>query len=152
VKIYQKKWESTVPAPLDQVWDFFSRPDNLARITPEKMGFEMLTDLDGRQMYPGMFVKHRVRPIAGIPLLWTSEITHIREGQYFIDEQRSGPYALWHHEHHFEADGTQATIMKDILHYAMPFGVVGRIAHILFVERMIAQIFSHRETVIHDLF
>lgn len=112
----------------------------------------MLGSLEGQPMYEGMFIRHRIRPIGGIPLIWTSEITHIREGEYFIDEQRAGPYALWHHEHHFVSLEPKVTLMRDILHYAMPLGILGNMAHFLFAERMINGIFEHRETVIHDLF
>lgn len=112
----------------------------------------MLTEMSGQKMYTGMFVSHRVRPIAGIPLIWTSEITHISEGSYFVDEQRSGPYALWHHEHHFRAESHSATVVHDILHYAMPLGIIGQMAHALFVEKMINGIFEHRELVIHGMF
>lgn len=140
-----------MPAPLPEVWNFFSRPENLAQITPEEMAFEMLTDLTDKPMYEGMFIQHRVKPVAGIPLNWTSEITHINAPHYFIDEQRSGPYAMWHHEHHFEeAEG--GTRMEDLLFYAIPFGPIGRLANALLVDRKVEEIFRHREKAIDRLF
>lgn len=151
MKIYEKQWEQFIDAPLDKVWHFFSRPENLNRITPKDMDFEILSDISDMEMYPGMIVRYKVRPIANIPMNWVTEITHVREGKYFIDEQRFGPYALWHHQHHFEEkDG--GVLMRDILHYAIPFGFIGRIANAVLVEKRVDQIFEYREKVIDEIF
>lgn len=151
MKIYEKKWEQWVPASLDEAWAFFSRPENLNRITPEDMDFEILSDISGMQMYPGMIVRYKVRPVFNIPMNWVTEITHVQDRKYFIDEQRFGPYALWHHQHHFqEKDG--GVLMTDILHYAIPFGPLGKIANALLVDKRVEEIFRYREKVISDIF
>jgi ligand-binding SRPBCC domain-containing protein len=151
MKIIEKRWEIWVPADIDTVWAFFTRPENLNRLTPPDMDFEILSDIAGRDMYPGMIVRYRVRPILGIPLNWVTEITQVREKQFFIDEQRFGPYAFWHHEHHFEErDG--GVLMTDHLHYGIPFGPIGGLANRLFVERKVDEIFAYRERVVLDIF
>lgn len=151
MKIYEKKWEQWVPATLEEAWAFFSRPENLNRITPEDMDFEILSDISGMQMYPGMIVRYKVRPVFNIPMNWVTEITHVQDRKYFIDEQRFGPYALWHHQHHFqEKDG--GVLMTDILHYAIPFGPLGKIANALLVDKRVEEIFRYREKVISDIF
>ena len=102
-------------------------------------------------MYPGMIIQYQISPFFGIPMNWVTEITQIREQSFFIDDQRVGPYGLWHHQHHFKAvDG--GTEMTDILHYQVPYGIIGSIANWLFVERMVEQIFSFREEAMRKAF
>lgn len=147
-----KEWESFIPRPLDEVWHFFSRPENLDAITPEDMSFQILTKLDPQQpMYQGMIIQYKVSPFPGVKMDWTTEITHVRDRVYFIDEQRFGPYALWHHQHHF-AEVDNGVQMKDILHYKVPYGFIGTIADKLFVESRINQIFTYREKAIRKIF
>jgi ligand-binding SRPBCC domain-containing protein len=147
-----KEWETFIPRPLNEVWHFFSRPENLDAITPEDMSFQILTQLDPQQpMYQGMIIQYKVSPFPGVKMDWTTEITHVRDGVYFIDEQRFGPYALWHHQHHF-AEKDNGVLMKDILHYKVPYGFIGTIADRLFVAQRIEQIFSYRETAIRKIF
>ncbi len=147
-----KEWESFIPRPLDEVWHFFSRPENLDAITPEDMSFQILTKLDPQQpMYQGMIIQYKVSPFPGVKMDWTTEITHVRDRVYFIDEQRFGPYALWHHQHHF-AEVDNGVLMKDILHYKVPYGFIGTIADKLFVEGRINQIFTYREKAIRKIF
>ena len=108
-----------IPITLEQAWDFFSNPANLQRITPGEMGFEIVSTFHGATMYPGQLIEYTVKPLLGIPLYWMTEITHVQDMQYFIDEQRFGPYTLWHHQHHFKAieGGVE---MTDIVHYRIP--------------------------------
>ena len=121
-----------VPARLDEVWDFFSSPANLSKITPPGMGF-IITSPPQPGMYPGMFISYKVSPLLGIKLNWVTEITHVREKLFFVDEQRRGPYSIWHHEHHFrEVEG--GVEMHDILHYQVPLGILGTLADHLFVK------------------
>ena len=136
----------TVPAPLDQVWEFFSDPKNLAAITPPRMGFQILSVLPERA-YPGLIIAYRVRPLGPVPVTWVTEITHVEERRFFVDEQRSGPYRLWHHEHHFRAAG-DATEMRDVVHYQLPFGPLGDLVERLVVRRQIERIFRFRERAI----
>ena len=97
-----KHWEQLIPQPLDEIWHFFSRPENLNAITPQDMSFEILSDIADKEMYEGMLIRYKISPFLGLKMNWVTEITKIKEGAYFIDEQRFGPYAFWHHQHHFE--------------------------------------------------
>lgn len=146
-----KQWSQFVPRSLGEVWDFFSRPENLDRITPEDMSFEILSDIKDMPMYEGMIIQYRVSPLLGIKMRWVTEITTVRDRAYFIDEQRFGPYALWHHQHHFEeVDG--GVLMKDILHYKIPYGFIGTIADALIVDQKVESIFTYREKIVNELF
>jgi ligand-binding SRPBCC domain-containing protein len=152
VKTYNLKFEQKLPIPLAETWDFFTSPLNLAKITPPKMGFEVTSVFaPGAKVYPGMIITYKVSPLLGIKLNWMTEITHVKELDYFVDDQRSGPYKIWHHEHHFkEIKG--GVLMTDILNYAVPFWWAGQIANKLFVRAEIEKIFNHREKVINELF
>ena len=139
-----------VPASLDVVWDFFSSPSNLSKITPPEMGF-LITSPPQPEMYPGMFITYKVSPTLGVKLEWVTEITQVNPKKFFIDEQRRGPYSIWHHEHHFkEVDGSVE--MHDKLYYQVPFGFVGSLADLFFVQNKVKQIFSFREKRILELF
>jgi len=151
MKIYKKEWKQFIPRDIDEVWHFFSRPENLNAITPENMKFEIVSDIADLPMYEGMLIQYKVSPMLNISLDWTTEITHIEDKKYFIDEQRFGPYALWHHQHHFvEQDG--GVMMTDLLHYAIGFGPIGRIANGLFVEKRVTEIFDYRKEACDKLF
>jgi ligand-binding SRPBCC domain-containing protein len=139
-----------VPAGIDEVWDFFSSPSNLSKITPPEMRF-LITSPMPDVMYAGMFITYKVSPVFGIKLNWVTEITQIREKHLFIDEQRHGPYKIWHHEHHFkEVKG--GVEMHDILYYAIPLGMLGKIAGLLFINKKVRQIFEFREKRIKEMF
>lgn len=139
-----------VPASLDVVWDFFSSPANLSKITPPEMGF-LITSPAYSEMYPGMFITYKVSPALGIKLNWVTEITQVNQRKFFIDEQRQGPYSIWHHEHHFkEVNG--GVEMRDILFYKVPFGFLGKLADLVFVRNKVKQIFGYREKRIEELF
>lgn len=151
MKVKRKSWQQLIPRPMEEVWAFFSRPENLNAITPASMSFEILSDIQEIEMYQGMIIQYKISPFLGIKMDWVTEITHIVEGQYFIDEQRFGPYALWHHQHHFEAvDG--GVQMEDILHYKVPYGPIGTIADALLVDQQIESIFQYRYGAIEKLF
>ena len=151
MKIYVKTWETVITGNLDDIWQFFSRPENLERITPADMSFEILTDLKGVEMYSGMLIQYKVKPFSFMKTDWVTEITFVQKHSYFIDEQRVGPFSLWHHEHHFEEVST-GILMRDILHYALPFGPVGRILNRTGISRRIDRIFDHRESVIQEIY
>lgn len=151
MKIYQHVAEQILPITLDQAWSFFSNAGNLNEITPDNMNFEILSDLGDGKVYAGMLIHYKVSPLLNIPMRWTTEITNIKEGSYFIDEQRFGPFALWHHEHYFtEVDGGVA--MRDAVDYAIPFGPIGRLANALMVKRRVEQIFEFRFEKLNTLF
>lgn len=141
-----------IPRPLEACWNFFSRPENLEALTPSDVDFEFLTPLAGIEMYPGMAIQYRVRPFPGFTTDWITEITQIKHLSYFVDDQRVGPFALWHHQHHFKAIDSDNTEVKDILHYQVPLGPLGTIADKLFVHRQVQQIFAFREQAINQLF
>lgn len=142
--------EQVLPVERGTAWRFLSEPKNLSRITPEGMGFEILTE-PPEKVYPGLIVEYRVRPLFGIPVRWTTEITQVQEPDYFIDEQRFGPYAFWHHQHFLEpVEG--GVLMKDLIHYRMPFGPLGDLVHPLLVGPKLKEIFSTRERAFRDFF
>jgi ligand-binding SRPBCC domain-containing protein len=151
MKVYRLSTETFIPASHDTVWNYFATPINLNEMTPPDMSFEILTDVQGVKMYAGMIIQYKVRPLLNIPMGWTTEITHCEEGKYFVDEQRFGPYALWHHQHHFEAvDG--GVKMTDTIHYAIGMGVLGRIAYAVYVKNRLEGIFSYREKRVKEIF
>ncbi|MEY4892021.1 MAG: hypothetical protein RIQ34_633 [Bacteroidota bacterium] len=140
-----------LPVSLSKAWNFFSDPGNLAAITPSGMGFHILSAHRPERMYAGQLIEYRVAPVLGIPLYWMTEITHVVEGKYFIDEQRFGPYTLWHHQHHFRAvDG--GVEMTDLIHYKIPLGIIGRVANMLFVRQKLNDIFNYRYEKVKELF
>jgi ligand-binding SRPBCC domain-containing protein len=140
-----------IPVSLEKAWDFFSDPANLRVITPGDMGFQIISARHGKKMYAGQIIEYKVRPLAGIPVYWMTEITHVKDREYFIDEQRSGPYTFWHHQHHFReiAGGVE---MTDIVHYKNPFWFIGRIANLLFVRKKLRSIFEYRYRKVEELF
>jgi ligand-binding SRPBCC domain-containing protein len=150
-KVYSFKTVQNLPITLEKAWEFFSRPDNLKDITPSNLGFKILSKYHGETMYPGQIIEYIVKPIAGIPLYWMTEITHVSDGKYFVDEQRFGPYVMWHHQHHFKAvpGGVE---MTDIVHYKLPLWFLGDIAYTLFVKKQIQGIFDFRFKKAEELF
>lgn len=151
MRVKRKEWEQFIPRSLDEIWAFFSRPENLNDMTPQNVSFEILTDVSGMEMYTGMIICYRISPFWGIKMNWVTEITHIAPRRYFVDEQRFGPYAMWHHEHHFaERDG--GVLMTDRLHYKVPYGPVGTFADALFVESMVDEIFGFRQKAMAERF
>ena len=149
--IYKLEKKQTLPITMDQAWDFFSSPVNLKKITPEYMGFEITSDLGDGRMYPGQIITYVVTPVLGIPMRWCTEITHVMDKKYFVDEQRFGPYSFWHHQHWFKAveGGVE---MTDIVHYGLPLGVLGQLANSLFVRSKLEEIFNYRERVVGKFF
>lgn len=151
MKIYHLKRTQFLPISLTDAWDFFSTPGNLAKITPEHMGFKILYISGGDKAYAGQIIRYHVSVIPGIKVHWVTEITQVNEPNYFIDEQRFGPYSLWHHQHHFKAvpGGVE---MTDEVNYAIPLGPLGRLAHFIFVGREVNRIFEHRFNVLKEFF
>ncbi len=135
-----------IPVSLEETWDFFSNPSNLKHITPAHMDFKVLSEATPK-VYPGQIIEYTVKPLLRIPLYWMTEITQVEHQAYFIDEQRFGPYAFWHHQHFFKSTPT-GTSIEDIVHYRLPLGFLGDIAHRLFVRKQLEQIFSYRAAFI----
>lgn len=150
MKLYQLHSKQAFPISKKKAWDFLSDPANLKVITPDHMGFHILSGVD-RAMFPGQIIQYNVKPFPGYTTKWVTEITHVKEGEYFVDEQRFGPYALWHHKHFIEEiDG--GILMEDIIDYKIPFGILGQLAHPLLVEGQLKKIFSYRERKLLELF
>jgi ligand-binding SRPBCC domain-containing protein len=149
--VYHLKTVQKIPVTLETAWEFFSHPKNLAVMTPARLNLKFTNELFGDRMYAGQVMTYRVKPVLGIPLFWMTEITHVKEGEYFVDEQRFGPYALWHHQHHFRpiAGGVE---MTDLIHYKIPLGWLGDIANSLFVKKELEQIFSFRHRKVEEMF
>jgi ligand-binding SRPBCC domain-containing protein len=148
--MHRLKQEQFLPISLDEAWDFFATPRNLNEVTPRDMVFEITSDLPDN-MYEGLIISYRIKPMMNITLNWVTEITHIRDKEFFVDEQRKGPYNIWHHEHHFKAvEG--GVLMTDLLHYDIGKSIFGWIAGKLFVHKKVKQIFEYRYQALEKLF
>ncbi|WP_254560314.1 SRPBCC family protein [Dyadobacter diqingensis] len=140
-----------LPISLDEAWSFFSNPSNLKEITPPHMGFVVTSNHHGEKMYAGQIIRYIVKPVLGVPLKWCTEITQVVDKKYFIDEQRFGPYAFWHHQHHFtEVSG--GVLMEDILNYKLPLGFLGDIVDSVFVNNEVKGIFAYRKKILMERF
>jgi ligand-binding SRPBCC domain-containing protein len=151
MSVHVLKTVQKLPVSLEEAWSFFSHPKNLAVMTPEYLNLRFTNELFGEEMYPGQVMTYRVKPLLGIPLFWMTEITHVEPGRFFVDEQRFGPYSLWHHQHHFR-EITGGVEMTDLVHYKLPLGFLGDIANSLFVRRQLDGIFRFRVQKVEELF
>lgn len=148
--IHSLKTVQFLPISLEQAWDFFSNPQNLKDITPDYMGFKILSEIP-LKMYPGMIISYNLQPFPAFKINWVTKITHVKEMEYFIDSQLSGPYGIWHHEHHFKkVDG--GVEMTDLLYYRLPWGLLGRIVNFLVVRKKVEGIFSYRYNYLEKKF
>lgn len=151
MKVYKLERIQKIPISLDEAWQFFSRPENLRKITPKEMGFVIKSDVKDIEMFSGMLIVYTVKPVLGIPMTWVTEIKNIKDKEHFIDEQRFGPYSLWHHQHKFKAieGGVE---MTDVVQYVLPLGIIGQIMNTLFIKNKLKQIFDYRVKVVEELF
>ncbi|GGI57718.1 SRPBCC family protein [Winogradskyella haliclonae] len=150
MKIYTLHKKQNLPITKEDAWAFLSSPKNLKTITPDYMGFHILSGAD-RPMFPGQIIQYIVTPVLGIKTKWVTEITHVKDHEYFVDEQRFGPYALWHHKHFIkEIDG--GIEMEDIIDYKIPFGILGQLVHPILVKPKLEEIFNYRTTKLEELF
>ena len=150
MKIYTLHKKQNLPISKETAWNFLSDPRNLKTITPDYMGFHILSGAD-RPMFSGQIIQYIVTPVMGIKTKWVTEITPVRDGEYFVDEQRFGPYALWHHKHFIkEIEG--GVEMEDIVDYKIPFGFIGRLVHPFLVKPKLEEIFSYRKEKLETLF
>lgn len=142
IRVLQRK--QFVSAPPAEVWAFFSSPGNLAAITPAHMRFEIVGAAPER-MFAGQMIEYRIGVLPGITTRWLTEITHVREGEFFVDEQRIGPYRLWHHEHHFtRAPDDRGVMMRDRITYDVGWGPLGDLLHAVWIGRQLDTIFDYR--------
>ena len=151
MKTYRIQSKQFLSISLQEGWAFLSKPQNLGKITPPDMAFNIISQSGGEEMYAGQIIKYKIKVPPGLWMNWMTEITHVNAPYYFVDEQRVGPYALWHHQHHLKevAGGVE---MTDEVHYALPMGSLGRLAHRLFVKQQLAQIFEYRYQVLNNIF
>ena len=148
---YQLVKTQKIPGTIGVIWDFISSPANLKEITPEHMGFIVTSNLGAEKMYPGMIITYKVSPLLGIKLNWMTEITHVKDKEYFVDEQRIGPYSLWHHQHKIQPV-KGGVLMTDIVTYQPPMGILGAIANSLFIKRQLQEIFDYRTIAMEKRF
>jgi len=150
MKIHTLEQQQILPITREQAWEFFSSPANLEEITPEDVGFEITSRLAGK-MFEGQIITYRVKIAPAVRVSWVTEIKCVEEGRSFVDEQRFGPYKFWHHRHEFESvDG--GVMMRDTVHYALPFGPFGALAHAIFVRRKLEWIFNCRKRILSKRF
>lgn len=148
--MYQLRHKQFIPTDIETCWDFFASPDNLKNITPPYMGFIVKNQVP-KKMYEGLMIEYTVKPVFAIPMNWITEITKVEDHSCFVDEQRKGPYKIWHHEHHFkQVDG--GVEMEDILTYVLPLGFLGKISHALFVKNKVREIFDYRNQQVEKVF
>lgn len=150
--IYQKKTAQKIPISLDKAWEFLSSPHNLQLITPEHMGFKIINGVSPEdKMFSGQIIAYKISPVKGLRMEWVTEITHVSDKHYFIDEQRFGPYSFWHHLHQLTPiEG--GVLMEDTVHYKIPFGPIGRMVHALFIKNQLEEIFQYRQNKIEEIF
>jgi len=151
MSVYQLHEVQNIPASIEEVWDFISSPKNLKEITPDYLDFRITSNHLSEKMYPGMIIKYRVKPLLGVPMTWVTEISQVQELEFFVDEQRVGPYKIWHHQHHIkEVEG--GVEMTDIVTYKVPFGFLGRLANSLFIRKKLREIFDYRRLAVTKRF
>ncbi|MEY3085050.1 MAG: hypothetical protein RL037_1230 [Bacteroidota bacterium] len=148
--MYQLKKTQLIKTDLETCWKFFSSPKNLKLITPPYMGFDIKVSLP-EKMYEGLMIAYTVRPLLGIPMTWITEIKTVKDHQFFVDEQRKGPYTIWHHEHHFK-ETDEGIEMTDIVTYVIPLGILGRLMHPIIVKPKLEEIFDYRYKRVEELF
>lgn len=149
MKMHRLESEQWLPISLEEAWDFFSQPENLDRITPPDMSFEIRSGAN-ESMFSGQIITYKIRPFLGIAMNWVTEITQVEQGSYFIDEQRFGPYRFWHHLHRFR-ESNEGVLMEDVLHYSLPGGAIGDVIGFP-IHRKVKGIFSYREKVLNEIF
>jgi ligand-binding SRPBCC domain-containing protein len=141
-EIYQLSAKINLPIPLEEAWRFLSDPSNLKVITPEYMGFQIISGTD-TAMYSGQIIAYKVSPLLGIKMNWVTEITHVEDRKYFVDEQRIGPYSMWHHKH-FLKEIKNGTEITDVVHYRLPIAIIANRFHAILVKPKLKEIFEYR--------
>jgi ligand-binding SRPBCC domain-containing protein len=149
-KIHLIRQVQKLPVTVEEAWNFFSNPKNLLIITPASLNLKITSEANDGEIYKGQIITYKIKPLFGVPLFWKTEISHVERHKLFVDEQRKGPYALWHHQHHFKPiDG--GTEMTDIVQYKLPFGVLGILGTPV-VKTQLNAIFQYRKKMIEKKF
>lgn len=152
MKLHEIIQEQFIPASIEKCWTFFSSPENLQIITPDDLDFKILTKIKREEaLFSGQIIQYTIRLFPLIKLRWVTEITHCKTQQYFIDEQRFGPYSFWHHRHHFKVV-PGGVLMTDHVHYRLPYGIIGELAHWIFIRKKLNHIFHFRKQKIDSVF
>lgn len=150
--LHQLRFTQVLHTDIRTLWDFMSSPTNLSMITPSSLSFKILTDKTGLgPMYAGQIIEYYLQPLWGIKMYWVTEITNVKEPEFFVDEQRFGPYRFWHHKHYLK-EVENGVEMQDVLHYKIPYGFIGTIANTLFVRKKIEEVFEFRRKKLEELF
>lgn len=149
--IYNYNTEQYLSTDMETAWDFFSSAKNLAIITPPEMQFNILTKLDDREIYEGMLIEYKLKPLFGIPVYWKTEISKVDKPYTVIDRQLKGPYKIWEHTHVF-IKKENGVLMQDHLKYQLPFGIIGTITHAWIVRRKVENIFKFRKNILTKIF
>jgi ligand-binding SRPBCC domain-containing protein len=148
---YQFKKTQEINSSIEEVWSFISNPENLKKITPEYMGFDIVSESIPSKMYEGMIIEYRVSPLFGLKTTWVTEITNYKKNKYFVDEQRIGPYKIWHHQHILEPT-ENGVMMTDIISYQPAYGILGKLANAIIIKKKLKEIFDYRTVVIREIF
>lgn len=143
--------EQFLPIDIQTAWNFFSSAKNLAIITPPELHFKILTIPDEKEIFEGMFIEYKLKPLFGIPVYWKTEIAKVEKPKMFMDKQLKGPYKKWEHTHFFD-EKENGVLMKDHVEYQLPFGILGTITHTLIVKKKIENIFTFRKDVLKKIF
>ena len=150
MKIFKLKYSQKLPISLNEAWDFLSSPNNLELITPRHMDFN-ITDWDEKKAYPGQIIQYTVKPLLGVKINWVTEITQVKDKEFFIDEQRFGPYSFWHHKH-FLKEVENGILIEDVIHYRIPLGPIGVLVNFLFINSKLNSIFKYRKQELIKIF
>ena len=150
MSVYKLKKTQELPISLEESWDFFSNPNNLQIITPPSLGLSLTSETEGN-IYEGMIITYNVTPIPLYTTTWVTEITHVSPPYHFIDEQKVGPYNLWHHQHFFKKSDN-GVLMEDLIHYSVPFGILGQLLNHFYIEKNLEFIFNYRFDVLKNYF
>ena len=150
MKIFKLKYSQKLPISLNEAWDFLSSPKNLELITPRHMDFN-ITDWDEKKAYPGQIIQYTVKPLLGVKINWVTEITQVKDKEFFIDEQRFGPYSFWHHKH-FLKEIENGILIEDVIHYKIPLGQIGVLVNFLFINSKLNSIFKYRKQELIKIF
>ncbi len=150
-KIYSLETKQIIDRPIEEIWSFFTNPKNLNQLTPSDMNFKILSG-SSDDFYEGKIINYSVNPFKFYNIKWVTEITKIKKNDFFIDEQRFGPYKMWHHEHHFIKNNDNTTTIYDKVIYKLPYGIIGKLSHKLFIKKRLLEIFNFRKKTIKKLY
>ena len=148
--VYTLSSKQKLPITVDEAWRFLSSPKNLKTITPDYMSFDIISGVE-KPMFAGQIIQYIVTPLLGIKTKWVTEITQVEKGEYFVDQQLFGPYAMWHHKH-FIKEIPGGVEMEDIIDYKVPLGWLGQLMHPILVKPRLDEIFKYRKMKLIELF